>query len=396
MKSHKEKILIATTSFPTNRNPSAGAFVENFSKAMSKYLDVLVVAPSAKKSLPLEYCVPGLRISIFRYAPKFLEVLAQSGGGIPASIKRNRWALLLVPLFFLGYFFKLLVAIRKVDYVQANWVFSGFVASVPCIIFRKKLIVTLHGEDSRKLERKVIHRLMFLVVMKLSYKIVCVGDEMYKNVLNQFGKHSKKLTCITQGIDEILYSQEKIIRPSIFPIKLLIVSSLIPIKSVDHAIRAIYQLRQSNIDVELDVVGDGPLADELKGLVKNLSVDQSVKFHGAIAQSQLYNIYKESDVLLLCSKSEGRSSTIMEGMAAGLPIIASNVIGIREIIEDSPGALLYPYGSVDKLVEAINYLVTNGQLKNIGLMNRNYSKELDSSWDKTAKNYLALLTNGAQ
>lgn len=382
------KVLILTTSFPTKENPSAGRFILNLAIAFSKISDAMVLFPSAKDTQPIITSRENLKVLSFRYAPNRLEILAQRGGGIPAAMKANKYTSLLVPLFLAGYFVGIFRKVCQVDYVQANWIISGFLAAFPVVIFKKKMITTLHGEDVRKLKKSYLHRLMFRVSCISSKKIVCVGQDMLEMLTVDYPKLKDKLVLIPNGIDPKLLCLEKkeVQRASK---KIILVSSLIDTKSVDHAILALAKIHSELPMVELNIVGDGPLKESLVALRNKHGLVHHINFLGAIDQEDVYEMYAQSDLFLICSRAEGRSSVVLEALAAGLPVIGANSDGVREILNDAPVAQLYDYGNVCQLAEKIRKMLRHDDL-GMAINNRNYMKALAQTWDSTASQYIGL------
>ena len=102
---------------------------------------------------------------------------------------------------------------------------------------------------------------------------------------------------------------------------------------------------------EIEIVGDGPYREELIGLAENLDVTSYVRFTGTVPYSELPQKYREADIFILPSLAEGMPLVVLEAMGTGLPIIASRVQGIDELVaEDVNGALFNP-GDVDGLAE---------------------------------------------
>ncbi|NHN38101.1 glycosyltransferase family 4 protein [Pseudomaricurvus alcaniphilus] len=384
------KVLVISTSYPTAKNPSAGAFVANLAKALSKKHQVKVLAPSLKGEARQSHENDGPELVLVRYAPNSLEVLAQNGGGIPAALKKNRLVALLVPGLILGFFIQILRRIHQVDFIQANWIVSGFIVAVPAMLYQKPLITTLHGEDVRKLKSSVLYRVMFLLACRASRKIVCVGEEMCTKVIAEFPRYSSKIVYIPNGVDKHLFLPRQKSREIRGEFRILMVSSLIESKSIDHALVALAEIKDDYPGVMLDIVGAGPEMNKLIDCCERLGLADRVKFHGAIAQNEVYKQYLDSDVLLICSKAEGRSSVVLEALALGVPVIGSRSEGIRELLEDAPASKMYQYGSISGLVAAIKEMHSLCLNCEYGSENRRYLESLSLTWESTAEKYTSI------
>jgi len=143
-----------------------------------------------------------------------------------------------------------------------------------------------------------------------------------------------------------------------------IVANLTPTKSIDTAILAQKLLVDSYPDAQLWIIGVGRSEQKLKNLVLQQNIEKNVKFLGR--RKDVPSILKLADIGLLSSISEGSSNSLLEYMAARLPIIATKVGGTPEIIDDQTGILIPPK-SPEKIHESIIKLLENPQLgSNLG------------------------------
>ena len=127
-------------------------------------------------------------------------------------------------------------------------------------------------------------------------------------------------------------------------------------------ISAFKLLREQNpqLKSKLVIVGDGPERAKLEGTVRSYALESDVIFTGQ--QSNVQPFYAIADVFVLPSHSEGSSNVLLEAMAAGVPIIATAVGGVPEMIEDNQSALLVPANDPSALSAAISRLLTDGDL----------------------------------
>ena len=130
-------------------------------------------------------------------------------------------------------------------------------------------------------------------------------------------------------------------------------------KGFDVTIEAAKILQQKNIPVHLLLLGDGPETETLKKQAKGL---ENVFFLSH--QKDMGTWFASANLLIQPSKSEGLGSVILEAMAAGLPVIASNTGGIPDIIEHEQTGLLIEPGNVQELASAIERVVSDAELRN--------------------------------
>jgi glycosyltransferase involved in cell wall biosynthesis len=135
------------------------------------------------------------------------------------------------------------------------------------------------------------------------------------------------------------------------------IGRLAEIKRHDLLLRAFTRLRQRLPDAHLLLVGDGSLMPDLRRLAVSLGVASCVHFTGYQSQPEQY--LQLMDVFALTSRSEGMPLAILEAWAAGVPIVASRVGGVPELIADGLTGLLFPSGDEAALEEALQRLLTN-------------------------------------
>jgi glycosyltransferase involved in cell wall biosynthesis len=118
------------------------------------------------------------------------------------------------------------------------------------------------------------------------------------------------------------------------------------------------------MDVILSVVGDGVLKERLPTLSENLGLTDRVHFEGAIAWGEsLFEVMRKHDVLVLPSMTEGLPLVLIEAMSQGLPVVASNVGGVPEIVIHERTGLLVPPMDVGALYSAIERILDDVQLR---------------------------------
>lgn len=144
---------------------------------------------------------------------------------------------------------------------------------------------------------------------------------------------------------------------------LLTVARLSPEKGLTILLDAIAMAQSKRADVHLTIVGDGPLRTALEEQVRRLRLTDSVTFAGAIGQDRIRTFYQDADAFVLSSFSEGLPVVLMEAMSTSLPVIASRITGIPELVRENTDGLLVPPGNVDALADAMCILAGNPELR---------------------------------
>lgn len=157
-------------------------------------------------------------------------------------------------------------------------------------------------------------------------------------------------------------------------------------KQKDHAtlLRAMALLPAG---VELWLAGEGETMAEMQALAQELGVMDRVKFLGRC--EDIPAILKQSDIAVLSSHYEGQPMSLIEAMAAGLPVVASDVAGIHETVGDA--GILVPHGDAEALAEAIRRLSENEGLRK-ELSEKSQRRAEDFSIDATVTGYLDVYT----
>lgn len=152
-----------------------------------------------------------------------------------------------------------------------------------------------------------------------------------------------------------------------------VVSRLEKIKGMDLVVPAFCKVRRYNDNVRLLVVGDGSCRALMEQQTKDLKLEDSVKFVGRQTQDRLQDYYDEIDILLMPSRSEGFGLTAIEGMARGCVLVASDVGGLPEVVEDGKVGKLHKVSDVDDIADKVCSLVNDRKcLETMSETARNY------------------------
>jgi len=148
------------------------------------------------------------------------------------------------------------------------------------------------------------------------------------------------------------------------PDRLLYVGRLSPSKGIDSLIEALALVRSRGVDVALHVVGGGELLPKLKRLARSLGVGEAVTFSGEVPFEGLVRAYLEATALVLPSvvRIEAFGIVQLEALVLGTPVIASDLSGVREVVERSGGGYLFERGRSRALAETITYALANPEV----------------------------------
>lgn len=173
-------------------------------------------------------------------------------------------------------------------------------------------------------------------------------------------------------------------------VRILTIGRLIPRKGFQLLIQALPQvIEQATSDFEIELVGDGPYRDTLVAMAEELEVNHKIRFAGSVSYSELPQKYREADIFALCSLAEGMPLVVLEAMGTGLPIVASTVHGVEDLVRVGINGDLFPPSDVDGLAKSLVGLINDGEGRmrmgksSIGLVQK-------YDWKNIARSYLAV------
>jgi len=196
----------------------------------------------------------------------------------------------------------------------------------------------------------------------------------------------KKTNLHVQRIEVSLISEKNIFKREDTckneTIKLLFVGRLAPSKGLNYLIDAMYSLqsKHSAYKYELYAAGEGPLKNDLMSSIDSYGL-HNIHLTGTLSPTTgLTDLYRNCDIFILPSLSEGVPKVLYEALAANLPIIITSVGGIPEIVHHNREALLITPGSTEEIINAIELIAENPALRHSLLLNghkliKNYSVE---------------------
>jgi len=192
-----------------------------------------------------------------------------------------------------------------------------------------------------------------------------------------YKKHEKKFYEIPFGVDTTKFFPKKDLalrRKSIDDrLNILFVGGLDKahhFKGVDVLLRAVSALR--NKDWKLNIVGRGELLAGYKELSRELDVDDKVRFWDNVSNDELPDFYRKSDLFVLpsVSRNEAFGLVLLEAMSSGVPVIASNLPGVRKVFRDNVDGFLVDPGNVKGLERKIDIFFKDKSVLRMGLVAR--------------------------
>jgi glycosyltransferase involved in cell wall biosynthesis len=192
--------------------------------------------------------------------------------------------------------------------------------------------------------------------------VVCVSDftrsQLMAHVTEQ---HWDKLRVIRCGVDPDEFAPRRV--EAVGGFALVTVARLTQGKGHGVLLHALRRLRDRGVAVRLVLVGDGPKRSELEALARKLGIESTITFVGAVGREDVHEYYRAADAFCLPSFHEGVPIVLMEAMALELPVVATDVMGIRELVESERNGLLVRPARADLLADAFERLISDPDLR---------------------------------
>jgi glycosyltransferase involved in cell wall biosynthesis len=232
---------------------------------------------------------------------------------------------------------------------------SALLAKVPCIVASVHNVYTI----DRKLHRRMINRFL----ARFTDKVVAVSEIVKKDILKYDGLREDKVTVIYNGIDtdRLLNKDGNVIRSEFN------ISSDVPVigtigrltfqKGQKYLIEAVLKIKEKFPKIMFLIVGDGPMKDELQNYAKALGLNEHVIFTGS--RRDVTALLAAMDIFVLPSLWEGLPNALLEAMASGKSIIATDIPPVREAINSEKEGILVPARNSSAIASSIEFLLVN-------------------------------------
>jgi len=383
------KILLFSSLYPSAVRPIHGIFVETRLRELLKTGEV-----QAKVVAPVPW-FPSTAKRFGEYAQFAATPRFEKRNGI--DVFHPRYALLpKVGMNSAPYTMALgaLATVKRLqregfdfDLIDAHYYYpDGVAAGLLAKWLGKPFVVTARGTDLNLIPQHPFPRQLILQTAARASASIGVAQALM-DTLRELGADPAKLHTLRNGVDLERFAPEprEAARQRLgLPIQgryLLSVGHLIERKGHHIAIEALAQLPA----VTLLIAGSGPEEGALKALAKRLGVAGRVHWAGVVPQTDLKWWYNAADALTLCSSREGWANVLLEAMACGTPVIASNIWGTPEVVSAPAAGLLMRERDAGSLAEAWQVLAVNTPER---AATRRHAEAF--SWDATTQGQLQL------
>lgn len=217
---------------------------------------------------------------------------------------------------------------------------------------------TLHGP--RELDDPAGHNLGLKAVRADS--VIAISEYARGRLREIVAPEDPRIEVIHCGVDLGEYDGRPARRDRTGPLRILTVGRLEQRKGIETLLRAAARLSNRGVGVELTIVGDGPDRDRLVRCAAELRVDGVLTMTGAVAEDQVTGFYGRADAFCLPSSAEGVPIVLMEAMASRLPVVATAIAGVRELVRDGESGLVVPAGDEVALADSLRRLISDPEL----------------------------------
>ena len=269
--------------------------------------------------------------------------------------------------------------------VHAHLTWPMFFVPLACLALPVNLVFTEH-DTTNKRRNFTIFRYIERVFYNQYNSIIAITDGVKNSLLDWLGSNSSiKVSTINNGARFFSYKERKSLSKCI---KFISVGSLIPKKGFDRAIKALSQLE--DIDWQYEIVGDGSSRRELEHLIVSLGLQDKVTLFGW--SSKLEEKYHNADIQLIPSRYEGFGLVAIEGMSTGLPVIASDLVGINQVVSSSvDSCFLVKYSNnINEWVNKIKLCINTLEKNSVHISKKSYQHSQKFSLEKMTKSYINL------
>ncbi len=390
------KLVVPTTGFPRYEGDYAGHFILSLLRvecALRPDLEAVVVRPDAPLSGEAPLQLPaGVSVAPFLYLSDARRQTLVYGSGIVPNVRANPFRLWQLPFLMRGFKRATADAARDAALVHAHWSFAGL-CSLRAVRERIPVVVTLHGSDFSGAGGRLVDAMTRSVIRRAT-GIVCVNDRLRRRVVES-GVDPRRVVTIRNGIDverlrprrdrsalaqTVLSEAEEII---------LFLGRLEHVKGPDRALDVFETLIEKHPRAGLLMVGDGSLERELKArAAATPGLAGRVHWAGAQPMEKISGFFAAADALLVSSRNEGLPTTVLESLAAGVPVVTVPVGGVPEVVRDGETGFCTGENTVAALAAALERCFSGDDLRKRVVAGGRAFVESELTWEQTARRHL--------
>ena len=355
-------VVVLSSLFPSSRQPVAGLFIRERMFRVGRRMPLAVVAPTPWFPLQgvLRRWRPGWRPGAPRYEQQAgRDVWFPRFFSLPGVLKR------LDGLFMaLGAWPRLRALQRqgRLDIIDAHFGYpDGHAASLLGRWLRVPVTITLRGTEERH-ARDAVLRPRLARALAGAQRVFAVSDSLRRVALS-LGLAPQRVRVVGNGVDLDKFhaidrqAARAALGLAADALVLISVGGLCERKGFHRVIECLPALRADMPGLHLLVVGgpspEGDCTEQLHTLARTLGVQAQVHFTGPVPAAELHRVLSAADVFVLATRNEGWANVFLEAMACGLPVVATDVGGNREVVATPEVGIIVPFGDRAALTAAL-------------------------------------------
>lgn len=266
---------------------------------------------------------------------------------------------------------------KQPDIIHCHSSKAGIMGRIAGAIKNIPAVFTAHGwafTSGVSPVKRIIYTAIEHMMLGITSKVICVSEFDRQLAKRWFLHNYNRIVTVHNGIVDKKFISSTV-REYTLPLKLVSVARFSHQKNNMELIRVVEQINKLYSDsLQLNMVGDGPLLSEAQAYVTSHKLGNDVHFLGS--RTDVDDILNQNDIFCLISNYEGLPISIIEAMRAGMPIIASDVGGVNELVQDGVNGFLIPRGNISELVEKLKYILDHKELiKSMGEASRKIYEE---------------------
>ena len=348
------KVIVITNLFPNNVESARATYNRVQFRFLQKYCDLKVIAPIAwtdrflywrkNKKIKLYEKIDGLDVyhPTYYFVPKFLRSLYGF-------------------FFFLSILYTFIKIYKKhrADVIYSTWAYpDSFAAVLLAKIFQVPVVAKIHGSDIHSVEG-IGKKQLTCWALTHAEKVISVSHDLARKTM-AMGVPVDKIVTIYNGVDANVFKKlDKVVCRKKLKISdnekiVLYVGNLKSIKGSDLLADTIKELKKScYLDLQLVVIGDGGLRKSILVQIQSYGLAANIKLLGSLKHNEIASWMNAADVLFVPSRNEGVPNVILEAMSIGLPVVATKVGGIPEVVIEKRTGFLVASHDARSLADAL-------------------------------------------
>lgn len=253
---------------------------------------------------------------------------------------------------------------KNYDVVHVNLFPALYWAAIAkCFLRNKRFVYTEHSTFNKRRKYPILQKVEKWIYGQYDY-IVAISNKVRESLLVWIGNNKRNIVTINNGVDIRKFTTAKAVTKSMLGIDdghvMIFMSARFSAAKDQSTVVKSFPFLLNNRKIHIVFAGDGPLLENVKLLAEQMGISANIHFLGF--RNDIPEIIKASDICVLSSKWEGFGLVAVEYMAAGKPVIASNVDGLNDVVRGA--GMLFEQGNEKELAEKINLLIADDSLYN--------------------------------